>query len=117
MSYKELCYLSASKALDLFRRRNLSPVELLEAIIHRSERIAPTTNPFADCYFDEAKSAARNAETEYMRPRSSPGPLLGIPLAVKDVVEIAGKRCTWRSLLQQIIRRNGFVEQDICCNY
>ena len=101
MSYKELCYLSASKALDLFRSQKLSPVELLEAIIHRSEEITPTTNPFADCYFDEARSAAQSAETEYMRPRSSPGPLLGIPLAVKDAVEITGKRCTWGSLLHQ----------------
>ena len=91
MSSKELCYLSASKSLDLFRSQKLSPVELLEAIIHRSEEIAPTTNPFADCYFDEARSAARAAESEYMRPRSSPGPLLGIPLAVKDASEISGK--------------------------
>ena len=109
MSYKELCYLSASKALDLFRRRKLSPVELLEAIIHHSEKIAPTINPFADCYFDEARSAAQTAETEYMRPRSSPGPLLGIPLAVKDAVEITGKRCTWGSLLHDRAFRIYFV--------
>ena len=101
MSHKELTYLSASEALGLFRSRKLSPVELLDAILQRSEDISPLINPFADCYFDEARAAARSAELEYVKPRGSPGHLLGVPLAVKDAVEITGKRSTRGSLLNK----------------
>ena len=101
MSHKELTYLSASEALGLFRSRKLSPVELLDAILQRSEDISPLINPFADCYFDEARAAARSAELEYVKPRGSPGHLLGVPLAVKDAVEITGKRSTSGSLLNK----------------
>ena len=72
MSHKELTYLSASEALGLFRSRKLSPVELLDAILQRSEDISPLINPFADCYFDEARAAARSAELEYVKPRGFP---------------------------------------------
>ena len=36
MSYEDICYLSATEALDRFRRRKLSPVELMQAIIERA---------------------------------------------------------------------------------
>ena len=99
MNDLELAYLSASEALSLFRSRKLSPVELLDAVIARAEMIAPLINPFADCYFDEAREHARKAEAQYVNHAGSPGPLAGIPLAVKDAAEIAGKRSTQGSLL------------------
>ena len=58
MNDLELAYLSASEALSLFRSRKLSPVELLDAVIARVETVARLINPFAYCYFDEAREHA-----------------------------------------------------------
>ena len=58
MNDLELAYLSASEALSRFRSRKLSPVELLDAVIARTETVARLINPFADCYFDEAREHA-----------------------------------------------------------
>ena len=38
----ELCYLSASEAIALFKTKQLSPVELLQALIERAGEIEPT---------------------------------------------------------------------------
>ena len=62
MSDSELCYLSAADALSRFRDKSLSPVELLQALIERSETVEPVINCFADRYFDESMAAARKAE-------------------------------------------------------
>jgi amidase len=40
----DLCYLGAAEALDLFRARKLSPVELMDAVIARAERVESGIN-------------------------------------------------------------------------
>ena len=46
MSDAELCYLSAAEALRLFRKKKLSPVDLMEAVIRRAEAVQPKVNCF-----------------------------------------------------------------------
>ncbi len=99
MSNDDLCYLSATAALKLFKSRKLSPRELLAALIARGERVNPAVNCFADCYFDEAMVEARAAEARYMKRGAKLAPLDGIPLAVKDAQRVAGKRTTHGSLI------------------
>lgn len=94
----DLCYLSAHEALELFRARKLSPVELMEAVIARAERVNPRINAFADTYFDEAMAAAKRSEARYAKGGRT-RPLEGIPLAVKDVHRLKGKRTTQGSLI------------------
>ena len=97
MNQTDLCYLSATEALALFKAKKLSPVELLEALIARAEKVEPTINAFSFEYFDEAMELAREAEQRYVD--GSPRPLEGIPLAVKDESYIEGKVTTNGSLL------------------
>jgi len=101
MADEDPCYLSAGAALAAFRARRLSPVELLEALIVRWEAIAGTVNPFADRYFEEARTRARKAEAKFMTSDGRPRRLEGIPLAVKETAGIRGKRTTWGSLLHR----------------
>ena len=101
MSNTELCYLSAGEALTRFRDRSLSPVELLEALISRSDTIEPVINCFADRYFEEALAAAKKAERRYAGQGPAPRRLEGMPVAVKDDANIKGKRGAQGSLLYQ----------------
>lgn len=45
----DLCYLSATGALRLFREKRLSPVELMEAVIDRAEVVEPVVNALTGC--------------------------------------------------------------------
>jgi hypothetical protein len=63
----DLCYLSAGEALSLFARKKLSPVELMQAVIARAERVNPAINCFADRYFGEALEKAKASEARYMK--------------------------------------------------
>ena len=67
MSYEDTCYLSATKALKLFKRRKLSPVELMRAIIKRTEKVEPVINAFTETFFEEALAQARKSEARYMK--------------------------------------------------
>ena len=99
---EDLAYLSARDAAELFRSKQLSPVELMEAVIARAERLESTTNAFADRYFDEARSKAARAEQKFLNPKGRPRTLEGIPLAVKDDTAVRGKRTTHGSrILEQ----------------
>ncbi len=96
MSKQELVFLSANEVLALFRSGELSPVDLLDAIIERAEAIESTVNPFADKYFDEAKHRAKKSEESYRAGTARP--LEGVPLLIKDSSPIKGIRATVGSL-------------------
>jgi len=96
---KMLCYITASEALERFRARDLSPVELLEAVIERANEAEPVVNAFCDTYYDEAREVARKAEAAYRRGEARA--LEGIPIAVKDEMMIAGKVTSNGSLWQK----------------
>lgn len=99
MANDDLCYLPASEALKLFRRRTLSPVELTAALIARAEKVNPKINCLADRYFEEAMEQARASEARYMKRGARTGALDGVPLAVKDAQRLKGKRTTQGSLI------------------
>jgi aspartyl-tRNA(Asn)/glutamyl-tRNA(Gln) amidotransferase subunit A len=94
----DLCYLSATEALRLFRARELSPVELAEAIIARAEVVEPTVNAFAETFYDEALRQATAAAARYAGTGEPPRPLDGLLVAVKEEAPIAGQRNTLGSL-------------------
>ena len=107
----DLCYLPASEALELFRSRELSPVELLQATVDRIEGVDPVVNALPIRLFDEAFAAARAAEACYAGRRPKPRPLEGLPVAVKDEVEVAGQPCTEGSL----ILKDNVAERTAAC--
>lgn len=82
-------YLDAVRALELFRSRELSPVEMLEAQIERTARVNPVLNAFTETLFDEARVLAREAEARYLEGDDLP-PLLGLPVATKEKHALAG---------------------------
>jgi aspartyl-tRNA(Asn)/glutamyl-tRNA(Gln) amidotransferase subunit A len=78
---------------ELSRRiaaKKLSPVELAEATLRQVKRLQPVLNAYAEP-FDEFLASAKAAEKEISAGRSK-GPLHGIPVGLKDLVHVAGKR-------------------------
>ncbi len=97
----DLAYLSASDALRLFRARELSPVELMRAVIARVEAVDGTVNALCHRFFDAALEQAQDAEARYMGRGEPPRPLEGIPTAVKEEEAVAGQPWTQGSLLYE----------------
>ena len=83
MSDLELCYLPATEAIERFKAKTLSPVELLEALIKRSEEVDPVINAFTYRHFDEAMDKARKAEAKYASGKRTRA-LEGLPIGIKD---------------------------------
>lgn len=94
----DLCYLPAVSALQQFRSRALSPVELTQAVIARAEAVEPTINAFAATSYDQALDQARAAEARYAGRGEPPRPLEGLLVAVKEEAPIAGQLNTLGSL-------------------
>ena len=100
MSDSDLAYMPATRALDLFARKKLSPVELLEAVIARAEKQARKINAFTYTHFDEALDLARKAEAKYAKGRRT-GALEGLPVGIKDESYIKGKPTSNGSLIMK----------------
>ncbi len=98
MSDLELCYLPANEVLARFAERSLSPVEYLDALINRAEETEPVINAFAFTRYDEAREQAKKAEAAYAKSNGRLRPLEGLPVAVKDEMDIVGQPMTNGSL-------------------
>jgi amidase len=94
---EELGYLSAREAVDRFAARRLSPVELMQALLARAERLSPVYNATAAIHADQALAAAREAEARYQA--GTQRPLEGVPVAIKEETSVAGWRRTIGSWL------------------
>ncbi len=93
----ELCFLSAMELLDHYRRRALSPVEVVDAVLAQIERLDPHLHAFLTVTAEEARRQA--LEAEYAYAHGEHRPLLGVPVSIKDVTPVAGVRWTSGSLL------------------
>ena len=80
------------------RRKEVSPVELTRACLERIEERNPALNGFITVTAESALAEARVAEDEVARGEWR-GPLHGIPIAIKDLIDTAGTRTTAGSAL------------------
>ncbi|MBI3799937.1 MAG: amidase [Deltaproteobacteria bacterium] len=85
-------YLSLSEAAHLIAKRELSPVELTQAMLERISTLDPKLHSYYTVFSAEALAAAREAEAQ-IRGGNYRGPLHGIPLAVKDIYESGPTTC------------------------
>lgn len=90
--------LSLTQAAQLVRRKKVSPVELTQACLDRIEKLNPSLNAFITVTAESALDSARSAEADISR-EGWKGPLHGIPIALKDLLDTAGVRTTAGSAL------------------
>lgn len=94
----ELHWLSIASASTMIAKRQLSPVEYLKAFRIRTQTLQPQLAAFTQQFWDEAEACARATEDEIARsgPRT---PLHGVPVGLKDIIDIAGHPTTCHSKL------------------
>ncbi len=87
-----------SELTQRLRRGEVSAVEITQECLGRIERLNPALNAFITIMSESALAEARKAETEILRGEWR-GPLHGVPVALKDLIDTAGVRTTAASAL------------------
>ena len=87
----ELIKLSAREAHRLLRGKDISPLQLLDALEERIAEVDEAVNAVPTLCFDRARERARSRDFSTL-------PLAGIPVAIKDLIAVAGVRTTWGSM-------------------
>jgi Asp-tRNA(Asn)/Glu-tRNA(Gln) amidotransferase A subunit family amidase len=93
-------YFSIAETLEKFRRKEISPVELITAHLQRAQALQPKLNVFVHLDAESAQARARQAEAaiQHGEPLRA---LTGIPLTVKSCIDVAGWPCPAGSLLRK----------------
>lgn len=91
-------FTTISELAPRLRRKEISPVEITRGCLERIEKLDPALNAFITVMAESALAEARTAEDEIVRGRWR-GPLHGIPVALKDLIDTAGVRTTAASVL------------------
>lgn len=92
----ETISLSAAELLESYRARTLSPVEVIDALAERIERLDPALGAFTTLCLERAREEAGAAEAAY-GSGASVRPLEGVPFGVKDLFDTAEVRTTYGS--------------------
>ena len=91
MNATDLCFTPATELARAVRRKEISPVEVTEAVLARIEAVNPRINAFCTPTPEIALREARTVEADLAAGRAL-GPLAGVPYSVKDLVITKGVR-------------------------
>ena len=107
-------WLSAAEIANAYIARTLTPVQLLTDLLARIGTLDPKLNAFIHLDTDAAMRAAQQAQHELEAGRSR-GPLHGIPIGIKDIIDVAGLPTTAHSkiLVNNIARTDAAVVQKL----
>lgn len=103
----DLHFFSVTQAANAIAAKKLSPVDLMQALLQRIERLDPKLNAFIQLDADAALAAAQAAETEIAAGR----PLHGVPVGIKDIIDVAGLPTTCHS---KILEGEVAKEDAVC---
>ena len=103
---KELLNKTATEVGKLIEAREVSPVELTQALLDHAHEVNETTNAYIS-FRDEAALAEAKASEEEIAGGNYRGPLHGIPMAIKDNIYVGGEVTTMASKIH-----GEFVSQD-----
>ena len=92
MDPQELAYAGAARQAELVRTGQVSPRELVDLYLDRIEELEPRLNAFRVVWPERARAEADQAESRVRAGEDRP--LLGVPIAVKDNVHVAGEVTT-----------------------
>ncbi|MEZ5812259.1 MAG: amidase [Rhizobiaceae bacterium] len=91
----ELCRLSAADAVALLKKGDVKPSELLEASLTRIEQVEAGINAVVTVCAERARESLADLDARARRNGGKPGWLGGLPIAIKDLNDVAGVRTTY----------------------
>ena len=94
----DLCFKEAHQLAAMIRDKKISPVEVVDCFLKRIGEINPQINAYCTVAGDSAIEAAKRKE-KALSGEKPPGPLYGLPVAIKDVTLTRGIRTTFGSTL------------------
>src|SRR5260370_12826373 len=114
MAGEEIVYLSVSELAKRIEAKKLSPVDLTQAYLDRSQKFGPRYNAYASLTPELALAQAKAAEKEIQRGHYR-GPLHGIPYAAKDLLAVKGLPTTWgaKPFANQVFDYNATVIEHL----
>ncbi len=89
-------WMTAAELALGYRKKTFSPVEVTQHLLGRIDTLNPKCHAFIDVDHEGALAAARQAEQEIASGRAL-GPLHGVPIGIKDIIDIAGQTTTCHS--------------------
>ncbi|WP_207538314.1 amidase [Sabulicella rubraurantiaca] len=96
--HSDLIRLTATEAVALLRRGEISPLDLIEAAAARIAEVEPAVNALPTLCLDRARDHAKRLMAgERKEPEDAPGWLGGLPVTIKDLTDVAGVRTTYGS--------------------
>ncbi len=95
----EICWMSATELLAAYKKKTLSPVEVVKALLARIDEINPKLNAIITRTDEAALATAKESEKAFLKGK--PRPLEGVPITIKDNVFTKGVRTTWGSKLYE----------------
>jgi amidase len=101
MTDDELCFVPASALAAMIRRRTVSPLEVVRAVLARIDKVNPALNAYCTVAAEQALAAARRATAAAGKRGARLGPLHGVPVSIKDLTPTRGIRTTWGSKLHE----------------
>ena len=96
MNHTDICFLTATELAHLIRNKELSAREVMEAHLTQIERVNPQVNAIVTLLPERALAAAEAADEALARGEEV-GPLHGLPIAHKDLIDTKGIRTTYGS--------------------
>ncbi|MFE2955230.1 amidase [Nocardia tengchongensis] len=90
---EELCFLPATELVARVRSRELSPVEITDAVLDRMHEVDPLVHAFCTPTPELARQHSACVADDLVRGLD-PGPLAGVPLGIKDLLSTKGIRTT-----------------------
>src|SRR6478672_137003 len=96
--HDELCRLTATEAVARLKRAEITPLDLIDAAARRIAEVEPEINALPTLCIDRARAhAERLMRGEGREAEAEPGWLYGLPVAIKDLTDVAGVRTTYGS--------------------
>lgn len=86
---EDTAFLNVAELGAGYRNGRFTPSDVVEAALLRIGRLEPTLNAFADTMADTARADAERATAAFVRGEDL-GPLHGVPVAIKDLIEVKG---------------------------
>ena len=101
MNEEELCFARASELVSLYKRRTVSPLEVVRAVLGRIEKVNPRLNAYCTVAGEQAIAAARRATAAVAKKGAKLGALHGVPVSIKDLTVTKGIRTTFGSKIYE----------------